>query len=338
MELPQIKTSCRRIDNMLYQGYVPRVVRTSLEVGLFDALTEGAMDAKKLSDKTGTVENLTEVFADILVSLNLLEKEGSNYSLTLEAAELLVKSSPAYQGGFIAMTAVYDEFMRNMPELLKNGPVMPDQNMWSSAETLRIMGQATMAGSIQEVTEFVTALPEFPNLNHMCDLAGNHGFYTMSLLDRNPRLKATLCDLPPVAKLAGDLVAEMGYSDRLDIIGANLETNDPIGEGYDLVFASHIIYGWKGRLEDIFDKINRIMIPGGVFVSNHMALDDGNGASVVCLMRELLTRMMGYPSHHLAENELKQALSSCGFGDFTIRPAREGMQYPTLILAARKQG
>ena len=62
----------------------------------------------------------------------------------------------------------------------------------------------------------------------MCDLGGNHGFYTMALLDRNSRLRGTICDLPEVVKLAKEVIPEMGYSDRIDTIGANLEANDPI--------------------------------------------------------------------------------------------------------------
>ena len=53
---------------------------------------------------------------------------------------------------------------------------------------------------------------------------------------------------------------------------------------------------------------------------------------------ELMTRLGGYPTHHLSENELTKTLAACGFGDFTVRPAEEGRQYRSLILAARKLG
>ena len=62
------------------------------------------------------------------------------------------------------------------------------------------------------MTEFITALPEFLTLKHMCDLGGNHGFYTMALLDKNAQLRGTVCDLLKVAELARGLIAEMGLS------------------------------------------------------------------------------------------------------------------------------
>ena len=201
---------------------------------------------------------------------------------------------------------------------------------------MKSMGQGVMSGSIQDATEFISALPEFPDLLRMCDLDGNHGFYTMALIDRNTRLRGTICDLPEVVKLAKEVISEMGYSDRIDTIGCDLETDGSIGKGYDLVLVSHVIYSWKGHLEDIFERINEAMVPGGVFVSNHFSMDDDGCGPVSGAMMELMTRLGGYPTHHLSEDELTNALTACGFGGFTVRPAEEGRQYRSLLLAARK--
>lgn len=201
---------------------------------------------------------------------------------------------------------------------------------------MKSMGQGVMSGSIQDATEFISALPEFPDLLRMCDLDGNHGFYTMALIDRNTRLRGTICDLPEVVKLAKEVISEMGYSDRIDTIGCDLETDGSIGKGYDLVLASNVIYAWKGHLEDIFERINEAMVPGGVFVSNHFSMDDDGCGPVSGAMMELMTRLGGYPTHHLSEDELTNALTACGFGGFTVRPAEEGRQYRSLLLAARK--
>jgi len=339
MNIPELKSNFRELDDILYRGYVPNVISTAMELGLFDALFEEPMDARALSARLGTVYEITEAFANVLVALNLLAKTGADYSLTPLSKDFLVKSSPAYQGGMIAMTSQHGQIMEKMPEILKNGsPKVFDSSMWANIDLMKVMGQGVMAGSIQDATEFVTALPEFANMLRMCDIGGNHGFYTMAMLDRNPQLRGTICDLPEVVELAKEVISERGYSDRIDTIGCDLETDGSIGEGYDLVLISHVIYAWKGHLEDIFERINQAMVPGGVFVSNHMAMDDDCCGPVSGTMMELMTRLGGYPTHHLSEDELTNALSACGFGDFTVRPADEGRQYRSLILAARKLG
>lgn len=336
MKIPQLKANYRPLDEILYQGYAPNVISTAMELGLFDVLAEEPMDASTLSVKLGTVENLTEAFANVLVTLNLLEKNGADYSLTQISADFLVKSSPAYQGATIVMFSHYGQVMNQIPKILKNGPPKFDTDMWANIEAMKAGEQGTMGGSIQDVTEFITTLPKFPNLKNMCDLGGSHGFYTMALLDKNPQLRGTILDLPKVAEMAKELISEMGCAERIDTIGADLRTDVSIGEGYDLVFASHVIYEWKGHLEDILKRINKAMVPGGVFVSNHLSMDDDECGPVSGTMVELMTRLMGYSTHHLSEDELKQALEASGFGDFTVRPAEEARQYRCLILAARK--
>lgn len=339
MNIPKIKTKFRLLNDILQQGYAPNVINTAMELGLFDALAEESMDARRLSAKLGTVEHLTETFANTLVALKLLQKSRDDYSLAPMAAEFLVKSSPVYQGRMIAMNLNFGQVMSQMSQILKSGPVKSSEaeaDMWLNIEAMKNMGQGVMGGSIQEVMEFITALPEFPNLKRMRDLAGSHGFYTMALLDKNPQLQGTICDLPKVAEVAKDLVAEMGYSDSIDTIGADIENNDPIGDGYDLIFASHVLYIWKDHLKDIFEKINKAMVPGGVFVSNHLSMDNDECGPVSEMMLELMTQLGGYPTHHLSENELKEALEASGFGEFTVRPAEDARQSRCLILAARK--
>ena len=96
------------------------------------------------------------------------------------------------------------------------------------------------------------------------------------------------------------------------------------------------MYIWKGHLEDILKKINKALVPGGVFVSNHHSMAGDECGPVSEMMVELMAQLGGYPTHHISEAELKKALERCGFGNFTVRPAEEGRQYRSLILAVRK--
>jgi predicted O-methyltransferase YrrM len=340
MNIPQIKANFRPLSDILYEGYAFNIIKTAMELGLFEAFAKRAMNAHSLAVKLGTVENLTEAFANALVALKILKKKGADYSLMPIAADFLVKSSPAYQGGMITMLTNLGQVTSQMHQILKKGAAkMPEADMLTNIEVIKDLGQGTMGGSIQDVTEFVVTLPEFSNLKHICDLGGFggcHGFYTMALLDHNSQLRGTLCELPKVDEVAREIIAEMGYADRIDIISADIEKGDPIGEGYDLVFASNVLYMWKGHLEDIFKKINKAMVPGGVFVSNHMSMADDRCGPLSSTIMELTTQLIGYPTHHFSEGELKRALEASGFGNFTVKPAEEGRQFRSLILATRK--
>ncbi len=140
MNIPQLKANYRPLDEILYQGYAPNVISTAMVLGLFDALAEEPMNANTLSAKLGTIENITEAFANVLVALNLLTKNGADYSLTQMSADFLVKSSPAYQGATIAMSSHYGRVMNQIPKILKNGPPKFDTDMWANIEAMKVGG------------------------------------------------------------------------------------------------------------------------------------------------------------------------------------------------------
>ena len=49
MNIPEIESNFRELDDILYREYVPNVISTAMELGLFDALFEEPMDARTLS-------------------------------------------------------------------------------------------------------------------------------------------------------------------------------------------------------------------------------------------------------------------------------------------------
>ncbi len=81
MNIPEIESNFREMDDILCAGYAPNVISTAMELGLFDVLFEKPMDTRTLSDRLGTVYEITEAFANVLVALNLLAKDGADYSL-----------------------------------------------------------------------------------------------------------------------------------------------------------------------------------------------------------------------------------------------------------------
>jgi len=337
MNIPYPETKFKRVNSLLYEGFAPKILSGAIEAGLFDALASGPLHVSELAENLNADESMTDALARVLVSLNYLQIDGEVLSLNKTAQEYFVSSAPAFQGHLVSMVANAGEVIDRLPELLKNGPNKHDDKMWADTELMKKMGQMTKGGQVQDALGFITSLPEFYDMKRMCDLAGNHGFYTMALLDASPQLTGTICDLPETAGLAKGIIEDMGYTGRIKTKGIDIEYDD-IGENYDLVFCSHVLYRWgkQGGLVEIFRRINRSMNFGGVFVSNHMTMSEDGCAPLSETVLELITRLGGYPSHHLTERYLKEVLESAGFGDFCARPAEEASQYHALLLAGRK--
>ncbi|MFZ2071737.1 MAG: hypothetical protein WAV32_09140 [Halobacteriota archaeon] len=57
MNIPQIKSNFRPLDDILYKGYAPTVISTAMELGLFDALAKEPMNANTLSPNLALLKN-----------------------------------------------------------------------------------------------------------------------------------------------------------------------------------------------------------------------------------------------------------------------------------------
>ena len=337
-KLPEIKTGYAGIHHLLFAGYLPKILNAAIDAGVFEALARGPMKIDDLAETLETEPAATAALCRILADVSLLEKDKDRYTLPPMSREFLVAGSPVnqlldikkYQGASGPFDPLEDVLKgRHKPEF--------NNEMWASKESLQAMAQGARAGVIQAVVNFVTGLPEFKNLHKMCDLAGNSGHFAQALTRCGNGLQAHVYDLPKVISIARQL-QEGGDQDLVSFHPFDMDKDDDFGRDYDLFFISHFLYkcGGEGALPDFFKRVNRAMIPGGVFVSNHISDTVPTESRLTMDMVELLTMCMGYPTHHLPLETLKQALEQSGFGEFTIREPEPGPAYPALLLAARK--
>src|SRR4029453_18912598 len=56
----------------------------------------------------------------------------------------------------------------------------------------------------------------------LLDIGGGSGAYDIELCRRNPNLRATVFDLPPVCKTATEKVGSAGFGDRIEVTPGRL--------------------------------------------------------------------------------------------------------------------
>ena len=334
-EVPEIRGDHKRLDEILYAGLGPEVVAAGIDLGLFDALAPAPADHVQLAAQLGANAEVLRATCEALVSLGLLENGTRGYTLTPTALHLLVKDSRAFQNApFRGTYLSCGELLRKLPEIARSGP--PELDHQATWRGIDAMADWALGGSVQDVTRFITALPGFMEMTEVCDLGGSHGLYTMTLLDANPRLRGTICDLPRIVALSEALVEEQGYRDRIELRGLDIESAESFGTNFDVLLSSHVIYPWKDRLRELFERINRALKPGGYFISNHFTKLEGRCATVPVAIVELVSVLQGSPGRQFSEEELTASLAEAGFGEFRIRAAEQATQNYSLLLAARK--
>src|ERR1044071_939804 len=85
-------------------GFWPaKTLLSAVELGLFTLLADGALTGAEIADRLRFGSRATHDFLDGLVSLHLLERDGSGpdarYANTAETAAFLDADSPTYIGG-----------------------------------------------------------------------------------------------------------------------------------------------------------------------------------------------------------------------------------------------
>lgn len=337
MSFPIPKTSLTPVENILMDAVTTQAVIDAVRMKLFDHLDKNPMDAHGLARAMELKPEPLEALLDLLAHRELLAVDGKSYANTAMTGEYLVSTSPLYQGKAIELQHKHNDSLRQGIAALLRGETdkrKQTDELWAETDMMEGTLQHALNGQLQLAVEFMSSLPGFQSLRTMADIGGNHGHYSMELIERNPNLKSTILDLPHVAEAAAKRCQSLGVEDRIACESFDLREDKLPGESYDLVFTSHILYGCKKELETFLRNVHESLRPGGYFASHHFA-PEGGACEHYKRNVELLTRLVGYETHFLPREVLERTLRSVGFGDFNH--TFTGSDGQTLLLVARKK-
>ncbi len=325
------------IETVMMSGLAFKTILESVRVGLFDTLEKDSKSSLMVAEEMGFDQAGTEALLNLLTAHDLLEKSGESYKNTPCASEFLVSTSPFFQGHSMEMHNRFNEAIsEDIAGLLRGERQIRsviDEN-WGLDDSMNGTAQHALLGAVQDTTDFTKRLPGFMQMRSMCDIGGNHGEFSMELLDLNAELCGEIADLPHVAKTSNKRIENCGYSERLKAFACDLRKESLGSDKYDLVLASHVLYAFTDDLEDLLCNIYESLRPGGWFVSHHLnAGGDFNEHYINAV--QFITRLSGYKSHLISEPLLSSALKESWFSEIISSTA--GLNDTKLILAAKKQ-
>jgi len=266
-KLPEVNLSYKGLFKMLDAPIRSKLLLTGIELKVFNVLSEPKL-FKYVAKTIGTHPSNTRVFLDSLVAIDLLHKKDGLYRNSPIAQTFLVENSPTYLGRLLIFSKPDDQFLQNLPQLVREGPPPPPERPSFSEEEL-VKGVELMADIervfAQEAVNILLELPEFPSFQKMLDLGGGPGLIGMAIVDAHPEMKGVIFDLPPVVKEAEKFIEEYEMKDRMEVLGGDFN-RDSIGEGYDLVWASGV-FQFAVDIDSVVRKVYDALNPGGVFVS-----------------------------------------------------------------------
>lgn len=326
------------INRMIIEPIRSILLRTGLELGIFDRLSEPSTP-EDVSVRLGAHLERTVVLLNGLVACGLLEKTEGVFRNTALSENYLVSSSDTYLGPLVEIyqRSLVDP-LEKMTDIVRKGPPHPTVN--SSHESREGLDTYSMAlrnaargGPAQTAARIVRELPEFESMNNMLDVGGGPGIIAMAIVDSHPSMRGTIFELPGMAEVARETVLSYGMEERMDVISGDF-LRTPVEDRYDLIWTSFCLYFGKHRLGEVVAKIGEALTPEGVFISLHEGLDHERTWPEMLVLPQLAHDLMGR-SFVFERGEIGRALENAGFSGVESR-MEESPYGPVELVIARK--
>jgi ubiquinone/menaquinone biosynthesis C-methylase UbiE len=263
-------------------GYAPTlVIEAAVRHGVFDRLDQGPRTVQQLAVETGTsARGLTSIL-NVLVSLQLLKRDGERYTLTPESATFLVCSKPAYHGMFFQH--VSDDILPRwlkLNEVVRTGkPAMMVNQQKEGAEFFAQFVESLFPLSYGAASALGEHLDVARNgALSILDIGAGSGVWGIALAKQSPKVRIHAVDWPQVLEVTRKMAARHGVAERLTTAAGDFFEAD-FGRGHQVATIGHILHSeGPERSRRLLKKAFDALAPGGtVAIMEFVANDDRTG-------------------------------------------------------------
>lgn len=225
---------------------------------VFDVLAAGPLGFEALAGALALAARPTVVLTTALRAMGLLAVDGAQrFTLTELAREHLLAGGAFFVGDYVGLAAESPGVLGMVERLRTNRPWgASDQSDDGAAFIYREGTPSAMeheaqarhltlalAGRAKNVAPALAANLSTAGARTLLDLGGGTGIYSIALVQQNPELRAVVFDRPEVLKVAAEMAAEYGVTDRVQLSPGDMFV-DPLPTGCDVVLLSNILHDW----------------------------------------------------------------------------------------------
>lgn len=271
-----------------------KALATAYELDVFTHLAgTGGSTVEQLAETLGIEQRPAELLITACASVGLLQRRDGRYVNSALADEFLVRGKPYHFGGWVQMLdrRLYPAWGRLIEAVRANRPTSwnPDEqaHLFDGEDPLMLALFWEAMHSLSTIT--ARELGRHVDLSAstaLLDLGGGSGAYDIELCRRNPNLRATVFDLPPVCEIATEKVGAAGFGDRIEVTAGDFLADAELPAGHDVVLLSMIMHDWTPEQDlAILRKCFAALPSGGqIMISELLVNDDKTGPPTAALM------------------------------------------------------
>lgn len=252
-----------RLQNIAQAYAQSATLMAAVELELFTAIEHGAGDVSSVALALSLPETSAERLLVMCAATGLLEKDHGRYVNAPDVARYLVKDSDRYAGAWMLFTKGKWNEWGHLAEHLQAHSLQTLGNIASfTVEQARAYQEATYSIGMGAGRRFERQV-DLRGRRKILDLGGGSGCYSIVAAKAHPGLQATIFELPAVAQVANEFIAEHGVGERVKAVAGDF-TKDPFPADADVVImASNLPMYGREIIVAVIAKAHDALLPGG---------------------------------------------------------------------------
>ncbi|WP_428139132.1 methyltransferase [Bradyrhizobium sp.] len=282
-------------------GYgVSKALLSAVGLGLYTQLATRPMTLGEIVDTFGLKARPAQDFLDLLVSVDLLERDGdgpqARYRNTPATALYLDRSRPEYVGGILDIWERRNyRFWADLTDGLRTGEPQNEtkyagtpffETMCADPVQLEAFMDAMNGASIRNFQALARAFP-FGRYRSMADVGGADALLSRQVAAVHPGIDCVTFDLPLVSEIAQRKIAAAGLANRIKAISGDFFA-DPLPAA-DVITMGMILHDWNlDKKKTLIRKAYEALPDGGAFIAIEAFIDDARRSNTFGLFMSLM--------------------------------------------------
>lgn len=248
-------------------------LHAAVKLDLFTRLGGASLSAAELAGRLGGSERGVGALLNALAAMGLLVKAGERYTASEAGRRWLAAESAEYLGHIILHHHHLVDSWGRLDQSVRSGRPAREtsavhEEAWREAF---LMGMFTLA--MATAPRIVPAL-DLSSRTRLLDLGGGPGTYAIHFCRANPRLRATVFDLPTTRPFAEGTIARFEMGERIAFAAGDYQA-DPLPGRYDVAWLSHILHAeGPEACRALLRKVADALEPGGMVAIHEFILAD----------------------------------------------------------------
>jgi ubiquinone/menaquinone biosynthesis C-methylase UbiE len=258
---PNAKPGPEMIMQLQFAMAGTRVLATSVQLGLFTHLANGAKTPAAVAKAASTDVRATRMLLDALCAFGLVTKARGEYGLSPLSAEFLVKGKESYLGQLMETDSMWQGWS-HLTDVVKTG--RPERKVEQQADAEAFFPTLVRSLHVMNREPARRTAQVLAGCTSVLDVACGSGVWGIACAEADRAARVTASDFPKVLEVTKEFAKKHGVADRVDYLPGDLKTVDYGRARFDAAILGNILHSeGEASSRALLKKLHAALKPGG---------------------------------------------------------------------------